>query len=229
MTQRQYPEIKVCGLTQPDEARACAEFGADAIGLVFYPPSPRNVTIKQGAAIKNALPPMVRAAGVFVDPLLDDLLQTVDQVGLDVIQLHGAESPEFVSQLRKATDRTIIKVLFSKKSPDLQRASAYDADGFLVECGRGPLPGGNAMTWDWGAALPFAKKHPLILAGGLGPETVEEAIAASFPDAVDASSALEARPGRKDPDKVKQFIQAIQRSGGHYASSDRCLRPIFAA
>jgi phosphoribosylanthranilate isomerase len=229
MSQRHYPEIKVCGLTRPDEAKACADLGADAIGLVFYPPSPRHISIEQGAAIKDVLPSSVRTAGVFVDPLLEDLLQTADQVGLDVIQLHGAESPDFVSRLAEATHRKIIKVLFSAKSPGLQLASAYTVDGFLVECGRGPLPGGNAMAWDWGTALPFAKQHPLILAGGLGPETVEEAIAASLPDAVDASSALEAGPGRKDLDKVKQFIRTIQRSAGHYTSGDRRLRPIFTA
>jgi phosphoribosylanthranilate isomerase len=229
LSQRNYPEIKVCGLTQTDEAKACGDLGADAIGLVFYPPSPRNVSIEQAAAMKDALPSSVLAAGVFVDPPLEELLQTVNQVGLDVIQLHGAESPEYVSRLSRQTDRKIIKALFAKKSPGMPLAHTYRVNGFLVECGYGPLPGGNAMAWDWGAARSFAQQHPLILAGGLGPETVEEAIAASLPDAVDASSALEARPGRKDLDKVKQFIQAIQRSAVHYASGDRRIRPIFTS
>jgi phosphoribosylanthranilate isomerase len=229
MSQRNYPEIKVCGLTQPDEAKACADLGADAIGLVFFPTSPRNVSIEQAAAIKEVLPPSVRATGIFVDPLMENLLQTVEQTGLDVIQLHGIESSKFISHLKQATDRKIIKALFSERSPGLQLAPTYDVNGFLVECGRGLLPGGNAMAWDWGAALPFGEKHPLILAGGLGPETVDEAIAAALPDAVDASSALEARPGRKDLDKVKQFIQAVKGSAGHYASSGRRLRSIFTS
>lgn len=229
MSQRHYPEIKVCGLTRPDEAKACADLGADAIGLVFYPPSPRNVSIEQAAAIKDVLPPAVLAAGVFVDPALEELLRAVKQVGLDVIQLHGAESPEYVSQLSRQTDRKIIKALFTEKAPGMQLAHTYRVNGFLVECGHGPLPGGNAMAWDWGAARPFAQQHPLILAGGLGPDTVEDAIAASLPDAVDASSALEARPGRKDLSKVKQFIQAIKRSTVHYASENRHIRPIFTS
>lgn len=226
---RHYPEIKVCGLTRPDEAKACADLGADAIGLVFYPPSPRNVSIEQAAAIRNVLPPSVLAAGVFVDPVLEKLLQAVNQVGLDVIQLHGTESPEFVLQLRQATDRKIIKVLFAEKAPDMRLADTYRVNGFLVECGHGPLPGGNAMAWNWGAARSFALQHPLILAGGLGPDTVEEAIAASLPDAVDASSSLEAQPGRKDLSKVEQFIQAIKGSAVHYASGNRHIRSIFTS
>jgi phosphoribosylanthranilate isomerase len=157
------------------------------------------------------------------------LLQTVNQVGLDVIQLHGAESPEYVSQLSRQTDRKIIKALFAKKAPGMQLAHTYCVNGFLVECGYGPLPGGNAMAWDWSAARTFAQQHPLILAGGLGPETVEEAITASLPDAVDASSALEAQPGRKDLSKVKHFIRAVKDSAAHYTSGDRRIRPIFAS
>jgi phosphoribosylanthranilate isomerase len=229
MSRRNYPEIKVCGLTQTDEAKACADLGADAIGLVFYPPSPRNVSMEQAAAIKAVLPSAVLAAGVFVDPPLEALLQTVNQVGLDVIQLHGAESPEYVSRLSRRTDRKIIKALFAKKAPGMQLAHTYRVNGFLVECGYGPLPGGNAMAWDWSAARSFAQQYPLILAGGLGPQTVEEAIAASLPDAVDASSALEARPGRKDLSKVKQFIQAVKGSAVHYASSDRRIRPTLTS
>lgn len=229
MSQRNYPEIKVCGLTRPDEATACAELGADAVGLVFYPPSPRNVSIEQAAAITDVLPSSVSAVGVFVDPPLEQLLQTVNRVGLDVIQLHGAESPEYVSQLSRQTDRKIIKVLFASKAPGMQLAPTYRVNAFLVECGHGPLPGGNAMAWDWAAARPFAQQHPLILAGGLAPETVEDAIAAALPDAVDASSALESQPGRKDLSKVKRFIQAIQRSAAHYTSGDRHIRPIFTS
>ncbi len=226
---RHYPEIKVCGLTRPDEAKACADLGADAIGLVFHPPSPRHVSVEQAAAVREALPPSVSAAGVFADYPLEELLETVNQVGLDVIQLHGAESPEYVSLLGRQTPCKIIKALFAEKPPGMQLAPTYRVSGFLVECGRGPLPGGNAMVWDWGAARSFAQQHPLILAGGLGPDTVEEAIAAALPDAVDASSALEARPGRKNLSKVKRFIQAIQRSAVHYTPDNRPLRPIFRA
>ena len=108
-------------------------------------------------------------------------------------------------------------------------ADTYDVSGFLVECGQGPLPGGNAMAWDWGIAKPFAQRNPLILAGGLGPDTVSSAVSACLPDAVDASSALEALPGRKDLSKVEQFIQAVQNSAIHYAAGSRRLRPIFSS
>ena len=226
---RNSPEIKVCGLTVPDEARACADLGADAIGLVFYPRSPRNVTLDQAAAIKAVLPGSVRAVGVFVDTDFDGILRTIAASGLDAIQLHGAESPEFVARLKQATEHPIIKALFATRAPGFNAAGNYPVSRLLVECGRGPLPGGNAIAWDWGAAKSMAQHNILILAGGLSPDTVGEAIAASLPDAVDASSALEAQAGRKDLTKVERFIAAVKHSQVNYKASSRRIRPVFSS
>lgn len=227
MTQPQHPQIKVCGLTRPDEAVACADLGADAIGLVFYPKSPRNVTLEQAATITEQLPSHVAAVGVFVNPEIELLTQVITQCGLNAAQLHGAESPQFVTRVKQTTDAKIIKALFSAKAPGLNKADRYSVDAFLIECGRGQLPGGNAETWDWSLAEPFAHNYPLLLAGGLEPANVSQAIAASLPDAVDASSGLEASPGRKDLGKVAKFIHAVRQSTAGYPAGKRSIRSIF--
>lgn len=229
MDNRQYPQIKICGLTDPSEALACADLGADAIGLVFYPKSPRNVSVEQASAITQALPKHVATVGVFVDPDLNTLRHIVSQCGLSCAQFHGKESPEFVAAFKKVSDARIIKGLYTEKQPDLARADDYQVDGYLVECGKGRLPGGNAMTWNWASAAEFAGHYPLVLAGGLAPGNVAQAIADCMPDAVDASSSLETAPGRKDISKVKPFIEQIRQTAPLYASRGRKIRPILTS
>lgn len=226
-TMQNYPQIKICGLTDPEQALACAQMGADAIGLVFYPKSPRNVTIEQAAAITAVLPDHVASVGVFVDPDRSALLQIIDQCGLSAAQLHGNESAQWVADLRKSTRAGIIKVLFAQKPPRLIDAGNYDVQGYLVECGKGQLPGGNALTWNWAIAEEFARHYPLILAGGLGPDNVVQAISACLPDAVDASSSLEAEPGRKDLNAVRRFIEEIRQTAPLYQSRKRAMTPVL--
>jgi phosphoribosylanthranilate isomerase len=126
-----------------------------------------------------------------------------------------------VSRLR-GENLVVIKGLYTERSPFLADASSYDASGFLIECGKGRLPGGNALTWNWGEAKPFGETYPLVVAGGLSPDNVSEAIAASQPDAVDVSSGVESAPGRKDLHKVELFINAVSR-----CSAGRKTRRIF--
>lgn len=227
MADRNFPQIKICGLTDPSEAAACAALGADAIGLVFYSKSPRNVTVAQAAAITAALPAHVATVGVFVDTGLATLGRIIEQCGLSCAQLHGRETPEFITALREGSNARIIKGLFTERAPYLTEAGDYSADAYLVECGKGRLPGGNAMTWNWGIAAQFGDRHPLILAGGLGPDNVAQAISACMPDAVDASSSLEAAPGRKDLNKVRSFIDRIRQTTSLYTSWKRNIRPIL--
>jgi phosphoribosylanthranilate isomerase len=229
MTQHDYPQIKICGLTNPPEALACANLGADAIGLVFYPKSPRNVSMEQASAITQALPEHVAAVGVFVDPDMDTLCNTVEQCALSCVQLHGKESPEFIATFKRKSDVRIIKGLFTAKQPNLTNADDYQVDGYLVECGKGRLPGGNAMTWNWSTAAEFADHYPLVLAGGLAPGNVAQAIADCMPDAIDASSSLEAVPGRKDLNKVRPFIDQIRQTASLYKSKGRRIRPILTS
>ena len=227
MDSSKFPQIKICGLTDPAQAKACAEMGADAIGMVFYPKSPRNVTMDQAAEITAVLPDHVAAVGVFVDPALNTVHDIIEQCGLHTAQLHGNESPEFVADLRKVSAARIIKALFTEKQPRLTAADQYAVDGYLVECGKGRLPGGNAMTWNWAMAKEFADRYPLVLAGGLTPDNVSHAIADCRPDAVDASSGLEVTAGKKDLKKVKQFIDQVHQAASFYTTPNRPPRAIL--
>lgn len=212
--------IKICGLTRPEEAAACADLGADAIGLIFYPPSPRFVDPQTAAAICAVLPPRVARVGVFVDVAVEEIRAAVRRCGLTGVQLHGAEPPAAVAALRR--ERVlVVKALFAARPPNLDAAAAYDADAFLVECGRGRLPGGNAEAWRWAEARPVAVRGPLILAGGLSPENVAEAVRAAAPDAVDVSSGVESAPGRKDLARVAALIRVAR------ADPPAGIRPVF--
>ena len=223
--QRSYPQVKICGLTRPDEAVRCAVAGADAIGLVFFAKSPRNVSIKQAKTIADALPDEVAAVGVFVNASFDFILKRVKGCGLSMVQLHGRESPALASRL-KGEGVGVVKGLFVDGLPGLDEARKYPVDGYLVECAKGPLPGGNAMAWDWSAAKDFGYGFPLVLAGGLSPENVTEAISAALPAAVDVSSSVEIEPGRKDPDRVARLIAAVQRTSSLFPK--KVLQPVFS-
>jgi phosphoribosylanthranilate isomerase len=205
-------QVKVCGLTRVDEAAACARAGAGAVGCVFYPRSPRCVSAAAAREIRRALPPGVACVGVFVDEPFEGVMATASQAGLTAVQLHGNEPPALVERLRRK-GLFVIKALFADRTPGLDQAPHYSASAYLVECGQGPLPGGNAHAWDWGRAAALAERHPLILAGGLTPENAAQALRAAFPDAVDVSSGVEAGPGRKDIRKVEQFIAAVAAAG----------------
>lgn len=225
--ERKTPQVKICGLTVPEQARQCAQLGADAIGLVFHPPSPRHVTLSQAAAISRALPPHVAAVGVFVNPALDLLKAAIEACALSHIQLHGNEPPELLDEISDAFHIPVIKALFASREPGLNHAARFHAAAYLVECGKGPLPGGNAETWDWGSARGFAQVCPTVLAGGLTPHNVVQAIGTCLPDAVDASSGLEAAPGRKDLDKVSQLLANVKKTASLYACAAKTPHMIF--
>ena len=204
------PQIKICGLTSITEARACVDLGANAIGCVFYPPSPRNLSLLQARRICEALPSTTTTVGVFVDAGYDHIMQAIKFCSLKAVQLHGQESKELVARLRRE-DMPVIKALFSSRPPFLAEASQYDATAYLAEYGKGSMPGGNAQRWNWREASGLSLAHPLILAGGLSPENVAAAISICEPDAVDVSSGVESAPGRKDLDLVKAFIFEVSR------------------
>lgn len=202
------PQIKICGLTTPGEAAACAALGADAIGCIFYPKSPRHITEKQAKNIAEVLPPEIPLIGVFVNAGFDEIMKKVEACRLKGVQLHGWEPPDLTSRLMNE-HLLVIKALFDEKEPNFSSASYYKVSALLAECGRGKLPGGNAWSWDWGKAKSLGRHYPLILAGGLSAENIRHAVDACFPDAVDISSGVESAPGKKDPEKVKTFIRRI--------------------
>ncbi len=199
------PQVKICGITKIDEALACARLGADAIGCVFYPKSPRHLTDHAARAICLAVPKQVRTVGVFVNETFSSIMQRVERCRLSAVQLHGQESPDLINRLRNKS-LIVIKTLFADGRPSFQEASNYHASAFLLECGQGTLPGGNALKWNWATAKNFGDKYPFIIAGGLAPDNISHAIDVSRPHAVDVSSGVEKTPGRKDLDKVAAFI-----------------------
>ena len=204
-------EVKICGLTQVEEAERCVQLGADAVGCVFFPKSPRHVSDIRAASICRAVAGRAATIGVFVDEPFDRIMKRVDRCRLSGVQLHGRETPSLVRRLADE-GLLVIKALFDGGKPGLEDAGAYEPVVFLVECAKGPLPGGNAIAWDWGAARPLGSTTPLILAGGLSDRNVVAAIAAALPSAVDVSSGVERSPGRKDIEKVAAFIAAVQGS-----------------
>ncbi len=208
----QKPWIKICGLSDPNTAVACAKQGADAIGLVFFEKSPRNVTIEQAASICAALPTQVIPVGVFVDASFADIMGKVGRCGLTGVQLHGNEPPSLVEKLQKE-GLVVIKALFARKDPLIGRHSDYAHASFiLVEYGKGILPGGNAESWDYSVCSHLSRKTGLVLAGGLDASNVAGAIADTAPAGVDVSSGVEKAPGVKDMKKIKEFIFAVRSS-----------------
>ena len=203
-------QVKICGLIRADQAVACAELGADLIGLVFYPGSPRCVDRKTAREISAALPSRVAAAGVFVNESYRAIMDRVHYCGLRAVQLHGSEPPQLVQRLRDV-GLVVLKALFHQKKPFLDQTGDYDPSAFLLECGAGRMPGGPARTWDWSAAAKVDRSRPVILAGGLDAGNIARAIRLGRPDAVDVSSGVEHSPGEKDMEKVAAFIGAANR------------------
>ena len=204
------PQVKICGITKTSDALECAALGADAIGCVFYPKSPRHLTDSQARSICLAMPKQVRTVGVFVNETYSAIMQRVEHCHLSAVQLHGQESPELVSRLRKE-NLIVIKALFADGQPSFKDVSNYHASAFLLECGQGKLPGGNALKWNWAMAKNLGNKFPLIIAGGLSPDNISYAIDVSKPHAVDVSSGVEKSPGKKDLVKVAAFINEASR------------------
>jgi phosphoribosylanthranilate isomerase len=205
--------VKICGVTTPEDAVAAAEAGADAVGMVFWPGSPRLVAIDAARAIGAALPPFVTRVGVFRDAERDEMARVADAVGLDLLQLHGDEPPEALDALpRRALKAVRVGETFAP-----EEALRYEgrAAGLLLDTRASEAPGGTGRTFDWSLAR-GVRKHArfLLLAGGLGPDNVRAAIRALEPDGVDASSRLEKAPGLKDHARVRAFVEAVRAAEG---------------
>ncbi len=201
--------VKVCGITSPEDAVAAAEAGADAIGLVFWPRSPRAVTIEQACAIGDALPPFVVRVGVFVDASRDEMARLADAARLDLLQLHGDEPPDACNDLPRRALKAI-RVGDGFAPEDALRYEGRVA-GLLLDTRSPGAPGGTGRAFDWSLARSVRKRSRfLLLAGGLTPENVHAALEAVRPDGVDASSNLEVEPGRKDHGRVRAFVEAVR-------------------
>jgi phosphoribosylanthranilate isomerase len=201
--------VKICGITSAKDAGRAVEAGADALGFVFWFMSPRKVDPARAAAIARELPDSVLRVGVFVDAPRDEMERTADAVGLDVLQLHGDEPPESLALL----PRPALKALRVGPGFAADEALRFAAAAGLVvdTLLPGRTPGGTGVPFDWSLVAGLAGRVPfLMLAGGLGPGNVAEAIRAVRPHAVDVSSGVEALPGRKDAAKVRAFVEAAR-------------------
>jgi phosphoribosylanthranilate isomerase len=201
-------KIKICGITNLADALLAAELGADALGFIFYPQSPRNVEPEAARAIIAQLPPFVAAVGVFVDEAAATVRDLAARVGLDWVQLHGQESPEYCRGL----GNKMIKGFRIRDEKSLRELEPYrDAvQAFLLDTYKPGQVGGTGEVFDWQLAREARKYGRIILAGGLSAENVAQAINIALPDAVDAASGTEARPGKKDPAKLRAFFKAVR-------------------
>jgi phosphoribosylanthranilate isomerase len=201
--------IKICGITRSEDALAAADLGTDAIGFVFAP-SPRRVSPDKAREIVMALPPLVQTVGVFVDEDPEKVLSIAALCRLDMLQLHGKESPDYCRRF----GHRVIKALRVHGPDGLQAGSEYvgAVDALLLDTYVRGQQGGTGRTFDWNLALGAKRFGRIILAGGLNPDNVGAAISAVKPYAVDASSGLEQKPGIKDHEKMVRFIQIVRQT-----------------
>jgi phosphoribosylanthranilate isomerase len=195
--------VKICGITTIEDALHAVQAGADALGFVFHAASPRNVSPEQAAAIIRALPPFVQAVGLFVNADSDFVNSTADRCRLDLVQLHGDEPPEYCDQV----SRRVIKAFRVKDIASLDSVRNYRVAGILLDAYSPKAFGGTGLTFNWEIAQGANTYGPVILAGGLTPDNVRQAVERANPYGVDVSGGVEAAPGRKDPEKVREFIR----------------------
>jgi phosphoribosylanthranilate isomerase len=199
--------VKICGITNVDDALMAVEMGADALGFIFYPQSPRYVKVTDAANICDRLPPFVAKVGVFVDELEYEIEKALRECLLTALQFHGDEPPGFC---RKFPAKSV-KAIRMRDESSLRLAAEYDVDALLLDTYTADSRGGTGQTFDWSLAVRAQKLGPpIILSGGLTAENVGEAIRTVQPYAVDAASGVESVPGRKDPEKLRRFIEACK-------------------
>lgn len=200
--------IKICGITRPEDGLNAVRCGADAIGLVFYPPSPRAVNLNQAQDIVSILPPFVTVVGLFVDESRDRLKQLLRTVRIDLLQFHGKESADECT----GYNRPWIKAMRMRKGIDLaaQEKAYPGASGLLLDAYEAGRPGGTGNRFDW-ERIPLEMTSRIILAGGLNPDNIESAVRRVRPYAVDVSGGVEESKGIKDAGKIAAFIEGVRR------------------
>jgi phosphoribosylanthranilate isomerase len=199
--------VKICGITRTEDAAAAARAGADAIGLVFYEKSPRNVSLDQAHAVLGSLPPFVTSVALFVNPSIEDVQSVLRALPIDLLQFHGDESRDFC----RSFARPYVKAVRVKPGVDLVRyAAAYpDARGLLLDAHVEGQAGGTGESFDWGL-IPKTLALPVVLSGGLHSGNVAEGISRVRPWAVDVSSGVEVAKGIKDGAKIAAFMQGVR-------------------
>lgn len=196
-------KVKVCGITNLEDALLAVESGADAVGFIFYEKSPRYISLKAASRISKELPPFVTVVGVFVNESPDKVNTAIKEAGLDCVQFHGDETPEAC----EAAGAKVIKAFRIKDRKDINAIRNYYVSAYLLDTYKEGVPGGTGETFNWEIASEAKKMGRIILSGGLNPDNIADAVRQVEPYGVDVSSGVEIKPGKKDPEKVKRFIE----------------------
>ena len=207
--------VKICGLSTPETLDAALSAGADMVGFVRYPKSPRHVSLNLGHRLALQAKGRAQRVVLLVNPGDEDIAQAVEAINPDLIQLHGSETPQRVAEIRSMVKRPVMKALGVAAPSDLQALSPYaGADHILLDAKpprtANALPGGNGVSFDWGLLNGLDRKVSFMLSGGLNPDNVAEAIRLTKTQAVDVSSGVESGPGLKDPARIEAFIRAAR-------------------
>lgn len=198
--------IKICGITRLADARVAVNLGVDALGFIFYPKSPRYIRPSAAAAIISKLPPLIAKVGVFVDETEKNIRSIIDTTGIDTLQLHGNEPPRFCANF----NLPVIKAFSIGPGADLSILRQYKVSAFLLDTWHPDHRGGTGRVFDWSIAKEAAVQYPIILAGGLGPVNVQEAIEMVCPYGVDINSGVEIKPGVKNPHKMREVLGIVR-------------------
>ncbi len=209
------PKVKICGITNLEDAELALELGAWALGMIFFPGSPRRCSAAEAQRIAAVLRRRVELCGVFVNAPLEEVVHASEELGLSMLQLHGDEGPSFCAEAARRNGARVIKAAQVSGPGDVRDLERFHVDFHLLDARasapeRQGLRGGTGETFDWTLLAGRRSKVPLILSGGLTAENVTEAIAVARPYAVDIASGVEAAPGRKDPRKLKAFFDAVE-------------------
>lgn len=205
--------IKICGITNIKDAMAAIEYGANALGFIFHPESPRSVTPATAKKIISELPPFVSTVGVFVNRNKSEICEIASDTGINIIQLHGSEPPEECTTCRK-----VIKAVRVQDMSDLETVKRYrEASAILLDTYARGMAGGTGETFNWDIAIEAKRFGKIILAGGLTPENVAEAVKTVRPYGIDVASGVEAHAGKKDHKKLRSFIERAQKAFLDYA------------
>ena len=196
--------VKICGITRAEDARLAASLGATAIGFIFWPSSPRAISPLRARAIVDALPASVTTVGVFVNAGRDEIEAAADEANLQAVQLHGDETPD----LARSLSRRVIKAITLAGDID-ERVNEWPGTMLLLDAHDAAKRGGTGRVIDWDRAAAIARTHDIILAGGLGPGNVADAVARVRPAGIDVSSGVESSPGIKDPGKLRALFDAL--------------------
>lgn len=199
--------IKICGITRSEDAKTAANLGVDALGFIFVKKSPRYIDPQTARTIINKLPPFISRVGVFIDEPIEKIIEICNTAHIDTVQLHGSESPKYCASL----PFPVIKVISIKDDTDISIIDTYATSGILLDTWHSGMAGGTGKTFNWKIARQACSRNDrIILAGGLGPSNIEDALQSVQPWGVDINSGVEIKPGIKNPHKMRDLVRIVK-------------------